>query len=617
MPLVVVCTGYRHAWRHSEAETERTKRTYSHLEFGEIATWVNRSSHVDDSGQSRWAANAPRNNLEDLSQWVKVNGSAGEYLLLHGYAFAVTDQRATGASFGKTAFDAWSVGRDLADLFSWFAQQEWCNAKIGMIGSSWLGGTQLFLLNYGSPYFKAAIPQGANYDVYDTLMPGGMYSAGLFRNWSRRREQQETELLCLPVDDDPDGKLLKEAYAERVVDYPTDEKLETGNSMTDMMSWSRDQLLATYPLKDRELPEGGKFDLSGFPMDFERANNSDTAVYFWGGWWDMFLRGTVLEFNNYSGPRKLILGPWHHASFWDTVESLRWFDYWLKDIDNGIMDEPACVLSFTDHTLKPVWRGAPTWPLQEEERKRFYTSAGPSGTIHSINDGKLTAERPEKDAGSESFQVDYTASAGRATRGYYEKVERFLDYSPLEENDKKGLTYTTDPLEDDIEIAGHPVVTLFVSSTAAKGTVMAYLEEIDGDGRVHSLGEGGLNLEFRKESSPSFNYLGLPYHGFHSSERSDMTPGHVEKVSFELFPLFRRVKRGHRLRLAIHGADRDNYHTTEQDPPPELTVHRERDAASLLELPLVDGTKERSVVTFDGAFADMPEKSQHALVLWE
>ncbi len=153
-----------------------------------------------------------------LADWLLDHGSACEYLLVHGYNIAVIDTRGTGASFGAAGgYSAVQIGRDLADLFEWFAGQPWCDGNIGMIGASWHGAVQHMALTYSSPHLRAVVPQMAPIDQYLGLWPGGIYNIGLMRDWLELRAEQDNaaELLALPVDDDEGGRLLAAAMHER------------------------------------------------------------------------------------------------------------------------------------------------------------------------------------------------------------------------------------------------------------------------------------------------------------------------------------------------------------------------------------------------------------------
>ena len=164
---------------------------------------------------------------------------------------------------------------------------------------------------------------------------------------------------------------------------------------------------------------------TGRPLYAERSPGSrlealaDSAIpaYHLGGWYDGFTRDTTLWFRNYPNRQKMIIGPWFHG---DRVidlaaEYLRWFDFWLKGVDNGVMDEAPVhywTVGAPDHE---AWRAARTWPLPGESRTEYFFGAGPSDSIASVNDGSLTMSAP---AGTQQdrYPVDYTTGTGPDNR---------------------------------------------------------------------------------------------------------------------------------------------------------------------------------------------------------
>lgn len=130
-----------------------------------------------------------------------------------------------------------------------------------------------------------------------------------------------------------------------------------------------------------------------------------------------------------------------------------------------------------------------------------------------------------------------------------------VDYGDRAVADKGLLTYTSSPLNRDVEITGHPVINLKISSSESDGAVIAYLEDVAPGGKVTMLTRGQLRLIHRKNSSekPPYPIFG-PYHTF--EDASPMRRGEVAEVSFGLLPLSVKVKKGHALRVAISGHDK-------------------------------------------------------------
>ena len=616
LPTVILATGYRRAWPFSRNDAaQHVVRRYPHLREGDTATHVNLSSVIDRDGRGSWPGK-DSGDLELLAEWVRLNGSTPELLLLFGYAFVVIDVRGTGASFGTGYADGWQTGKDLAEIFEFLVKEPWCDGNLGMIGVSWAGGVQYFVMNYGTPHLKAAIPQMAGYDAYYGWFPGGAYLAGFFRQWSRRRESEDRDQAALPVDDDVGGRLRDQALEERrQVAYPTDEELDEGHNTPDIATMARDEMLELFPVKDRPLADGTTIDLDYQALDFKRANLNGTAVYFFAGWFDMFPRDVIVAYWNYTGPKKLIAGPWHHNNYWDREEALRWFDRWLKGIDNGVADEPPVVFSTQRSDSHAIgWSATSEWPVSGlQEDMPLHLGPGAGGSRHSLNDGLLTREPPRSSGRFDRLTVDYRASAGAGTRCWYHAAP-FLDYSPVAENNGRGLTYTSAPFPEDLELGGHPELILYLASTAEVGIVVAYLEEVDENGNGRLLTEVVQNLEYRDiQSSCPIEMKSLCYRSYHSSTRRKVTPGEVFELRADMLPVSCVIRSGRSLRLSIHGADRDNYYTIETSPPPVLSIWRDAEHPSRLSLPVVKAGPAREALRISGAFEGCPDRGRHAM----
>jgi hypothetical protein len=162
-----------------------------------------------------------------------------------------------------------------------------------------------------------------------------------------------------------------------------------------------------------------------------------------------------------------------------------------------------------------------------------------------------------------------------------------VDYGDRAEEDKKLLTYTSEPLSADVEITGSPVLTLNLSSTAPDGAIHAYLEDVAPDGRVTYLTEGVFRPLHRRLTTGGLPYEPLgPRHSYLRADAVPMEPGNAEQIQFSLFAASLLLRKGHRVRIALAGADRDNFERLPKDaPPPEWTVYRDTRMQSYLELP--------------------------------
>ena len=122
------------------------------------------------------------------------------------------------------------------------------------------------------------------------------------------------------------------------------------------------------------------------------------------------------------------------------------------------------------------------------------------------------------------------------------------------------LRYDSGPLARDVEISGHPVVTLWVESSEGDAAVFVYLSEVEADGRVRYVTEGVLRALHRREApAPRFERRTWPYRTFKRADAAPMPPDRAEPLRFGLLPTSWLFKTGSRIRLAIAGADADHY----------------------------------------------------------
>jgi len=254
-------------------------------------------------------------------------------MLNSGYAVVVVDRPGTGASFGKLAYDPAAVGEEASQIIDWIVAQKWSDGNVGMFGDSIQAQIQFQAASTGNPHLKAILPATTWMDNYSALMfPGGIPNTA-FVNFYVIANKTFSQM-ATPVDRDIDGTLLAKAQAER----------QNTSSLAAGAQYS-----LSLPYRDSLTPEGKDVWTAYhtlYPL-MEKINKSDTPVYLIDGWYDIYARDDFLIYNNLTVPKKLLVRPTDHSSIEVSgsdidfgAEAHRWFDYWLKDIDNGIMDEP-------------------------------------------------------------------------------------------------------------------------------------------------------------------------------------------------------------------------------------------------------------------------------------
>ena len=274
--------------------------------------------------------------------------------------------------------------------------------------------------------------------------------------------------------------------------------------------------------------------------------------------------GAFFTFNNIANPAKMIIGPEGHCGwlavekqtgFDITVEEHRFFDYWLKGIDNGIMEEDPVYYYTYNAPAGSEWRSAKQWPLPNEKRIQYY-----------LGDGSLSTTEPTGADKKDEITVAYDVTPGNMTA--------------------KGLMYETAPLSADVEITGHPTINLWVSSTAADGDFIATIQDVAPDGAATSYNiHGRLRASVRKLQDAPYNNLGLPWHGAYQADVAPLVAGEPAELVFEILPISMVLKAGHRIRLVINFADRT---TPKLDPAPKVTIYRDSTHRSYLTLPVIE-----------------------------
>src|SRR5262249_18349152 len=140
----------------------------------------------------------------------------------------------------------------------------------------------------------------------------------------------------------------------------------------------------------------------------------------------------------------------------------------------------------------------------------------------------------------------------------------------------------------DIEITGYPVIDLFITSTATDGAFFVYLEDVDEQGAVTYVTEGELRALQRKISPEPPPYkLAAPYHSFLKKDAMPLAAGEIAELKFGLQPTSVLIKKGHRLRIAVAGADKDTFARIPAEGSPTIRVSRNKGKASSIELPLI------------------------------
>ena len=511
-----------------------------------------------------------------------------------GYALVVVDARGTGASFGtRDSFRSPRERDDYRAIADWIVAQPWSDGAIGATGISYLGAACDFLASTGHKAVKAIAPLFAVWDTWaDNYYPGGMLIKSLARVYDDlmlaldhdRRELRAqfgyfanpALLGPLPVDDDAGGVLVTEAVKGHLENF----------RMPDFIS--------EFKFRDDALPYDPGFTSAAFsPYNYLDEIPKDIAVYAVSGWMDGagYANGVLSRFLTLpNAERRILLGPWDHgarvnASPWRSRiepelpvlgEVLRFFDRHLAGRETGLEFEDP-IHYFTVHAEE--WRAAKSWPPVSTAR-----------TVYAAPGRTLAAARPNG-VTSDEFQVDFTLGSGTQTR--YERIagiDATSYYTDWTEREGRLLSFTSPPLDRALEVAGHPVVSLWLASSEPDAALFVYLAEVEADGTSRYVTEGVLRALHRAEAPCPRDYRTTwPWRSFARSDARPLPIGVPQLLRFALLPTAWRFSAGSRLRLSIAGGDSDHFVQTPHGRPPRLTIFSGGEQATSLELPSAQG----------------------------
>lgn len=516
------------------------------------------------------------------------------FFVRHGYAVVLVDVRGTGASFGSRLYP-WHEDEleDGAEIVQWIVAQPWSDGTVGAFGAGYEGTAAELLATRNRPEVKAVMPMFSEYDTYlETAFPGGIFNEWFVRHWSKFTDEMSRNIVpeevgrlarafakgVSPVEGVKGRELLEAAIAEHRENVDLYE-LALGATARDTVRTQKGH-------------SGSIDDFTVFRHE-PAIEASGTPVFAWGSWFNGASADSVIRrFRNYENPVWGIIGPWNKGATQNASpyarsdaamppeddqrrEALRFFDRYLRGRDTGHRP-PRLLLYFTLGVEQ--WRATTQWPPAGAQAESWYFAS----------EGRLAPHPPAEAEGADAYKVDFDASTGDANRWRSHLLGAPVRYPDRAEADRRLLTYDSPPLESDIEITGHPVVTLYVTSTHRDGAFYVYLEEIAPSGRVTYLTEGQLRALYRKVSTEEPPYVAAgPYHSFTEADAAPLIPGETAELAFALQPISAVVRKGHRLRVAVAGHDASVFARVPEEGAPTVTVARNAAHASRIELPVI------------------------------
>ncbi len=438
----------------------------------------------------------------------------GIYFAQRGFAFCRLDVRGTGSSEGL-ALDEYTPDetQDGYEAVEWLAAQSWCNGNVGMWGISYGGFTSIQVALLQPPHLKAIVPVYATDDRYldDVHYLGGCMTASELAQYA----VSMVGMNALPAKVDYVGGEWAAQWKARLEQTPW------------LIEWLRQQT------------DGPYWRSGSLAPNYDRITCAILSI---GGWADSYPNAPLrMQAHCRHAPRKTLIGNWAH-SLPDSAypgpnvdwlrEVERFFDHWLKGIDNGVINDPALIYYRREYTLPEAfpkmmngeWIAEAEYPIGRMKAAEFYLGDHILSPDPSPYKGEGRDWYPHRPTHGTRSSLCY--GAGVAPNGLARD---------LRPDEALSLTYTSEPLDEPVDIIGMPEAVLFLSCTAPVAYVVVRLADVAPDDTSALVTAGILNLTHRNSHA----------------DPQPLTPGEVYEVRVPLRAVGYRFLPGQRIRLSI------------------------------------------------------------------
>jgi uncharacterized protein len=479
------------------------------------------------------------------------------------------------------------------DTIEWAAALPKSNGKVGMYGFSYPGATQWLPATLRPLHLTAILPAMTSSDYRDgwTYEGGALYQA--FTQYWPLNSIANSAVRHLP-----DGTTLDAEFNEAQKNY------------VDKWKWF-------LPLKDFTPLHPQDPRVAAYHFDWLKHPEDDAYWREWSirrqwskvtvpalnfdGWYDLFLNGAI---ENFVGMRKnagsqvardgqrLVLGPWVHLGWQQKVGDIdfgaeavspmpdmmkRWYDYWLKGIQNGVDKEPR-VRVFVMGANK--WRTSNAWPIAATEYRQYYLHSK-GGANTASGDGWLDTKKPDTAGPQDKYKYD-PKDPVPSIGGRFQQVvlPGPRDQRPVLTR-QDVLVYTTAPLETDVEVTGPISVTLYAATSATDTDFTAKLDDVYPDGTSMLISYGIQRARYRESQS----------------RQSLIKPGQTYKYTITVWPTSNLFKAGHQIRLEISSSNFPMFDRNPNTGRPfaqdaelvvaDQTIFHDKDRPSMITLPIV------------------------------
>ncbi len=403
-----------------------------------------------------------------------------------GYIVVIQDVRGRGSSEGTFRLFETEMA-DGADAVAWASQLPGSNGQVGMYGFSYQGMTQLYAAAAKPAALKTICPAMVGYDLYhDWAYEGGAFCWQANLGWA---VQLEAETARLQGDE---SKFLQLAAAAKSLPLADAVPVDT--------AWWRTLAPDSFYHDWLHRPADDAYWERLSPQT-DAATLADFPMLHIGGWFDTFARGTLHLYQamatTQQQPQCLIMGPWGHLPWGRRVGELdfgeaavnpcdrlqvRWFDYWLKGIDNGVCAEPAVRLFDMG---SQDWCVFDTWPAASPQHNWYLHTTG----LTAMTDGVLSPTMPSSAESNSDILVHDPWRPVPALGGHATYPTGPIERSALDCRSDV-LTYTTATMTDQLAVVGEVELLLYCTADAPSWDVSAVLEDVHPNGRVYNFAQG-------------------------------------------------------------------------------------------------------------------------------
>lgn len=514
-----------------------------------------------------------------------------DYFLNAGFVVAIVDTRGSTSSFGLRDVEMGPDERaDMDEIIAHLAAAPWSDGRVIAYGVSYMADTAAFAATRPAPGLVASIPRQLDFDAYvQGFMPGGVQNDYLLYVWGNYTKTVDSGLsptndaldcrarvedcatlfpLLQPVDEDADFSLLREALNGR-------------------RHWSPEDYINA-PFRD-DLGGNGYslFDFSP-AVELEAWRRERKPMMVWGSWLDGPSADAALAL--YRSAPELPLEIWITANNHGHNLNADPFNA-ARTIPAPNRDEQMdAVLNFIGRTLggesierrihyyvmgAETFRDTQAWPPRDVVSRTLFL--GPQA--------RLVDRAPR--AQQVRYAVDFEAGTGENTR-WSTQFGPPPAYADRRDADRRLVVFDSEPMTEDMELVGQPIIDLWLSASRDDAAVFVYVEDVAPDGRVTYITEGQLRAIHRAPADPAtlpFDQGPAP-HSFARDDALPVQPNEVMNLRFALQPTAALVRQGHRVRIAIAGADANVFRRYPAEGALEFAIRLGGRESSRVELPM-------------------------------